>query len=61
MEIYTLEVVIQQSLLKNTANFGGEKGVIVRKGDKLENPDFGKYTPIVYNGSIKWINNQYLK
>ena len=41
-------------------SYGGEKGVIVKKGDELEIPDFGTYVPIVYNGSIKWINGKYI-
>lgn len=41
--------------------YGGEKGIIVRKNDKLDKPDFGTYVPIVHNGSIKWINSKYVK
>lgn len=48
-------------LWDNHPNLGGEKGVLVHKGDKLEKPEFGKYVPIIYNGSLKWINSQYIK
>ena len=41
--------------------FGGEKSVIVHKEEKLEKPDFGTYVPIIYNGSLKWINSKYVK
>ena len=42
-------------------SFGGEKGILVKKGDRLTRPDFGKYVPVVYNGAIKWINSEYIK
>lgn len=41
-------------------SYGGEKNVVVKKGDKLEVPDFGTYVPIIYNGDLKWINSKYI-
>lgn len=41
-------------------SYGGEKNVIVKKGDKLEVPNFGTYIPIIYNGDLKWINSKYI-
>lgn len=42
-------------------SYGGEKGIIVHKKDKLNKPDFGTYVPIVHNDTIKWINAKYIK
>lgn len=40
---------------------GGQKGVIVHRGDQLEEPELDGYVPIMYNGSLKWINKKYVK
>lgn len=40
---------------------GGEKVVIVHQGDVLAPLKEGVYVPIVHNGTVKWINQKYIK
>lgn len=39
---------------------GGEKDVIVHKGDKLVRLIEGDYVPVIHNGTVKWINKKYI-
>lgn len=40
--------------------YGGQKSVIVYKGDKLEAMEAGEYLPVVFGGTVKWINKKYV-
>lgn len=40
--------------------YGGEKDVVVHKGDKLLRLIEGDYVPVIHKGTVKWINKKYI-
>jgi hypothetical protein len=44
----------------NHPSYGGKKTTIVKKGQSLEEPDFGNYIPVIHNGILVWINEKYV-
>lgn len=42
-------------------SYGGTKAQVVRQGEVYEKPELGTYVPIIYKGTLKWINSKYIK